>query len=111
MLYRLQILECLETCLIVNIMSQGGKIPIKWTAPEVFELYIVEAVKPALLYIYTHTHSQLLIHVLCRPFISRSTLQPVMCGALGHSCMRYGVWDTNHLKIKQTQRYTVYHYY
>ena len=31
----------------------------------------------------------------------RSTPQPVMCGVLGVSCMRYGVSDTNHLKDTQ----------
>ena len=42
-----------------------------------------------------------------RPSTTRSTPQPVMCGALVHSCMRYGVWDTNHLRGKQIIRCTV----
>ena len=33
-----------------------------------------------------------------RLYTIRSTPQPVMCGVLGVSCMRYGVSDTNHLK-------------
>ena len=32
------------------------------------------------------------------------TPQPVMCGALVCSCMRYGVWDTEHLKADQIPR-------
>ena len=36
---------------------------------------------------------------------TRSTPQPVMCGAMGVCCMRYGVWDTSHLNFKATLRY------
>ena len=41
-------------------------------------------------------------------FTTRSTPQPVMCGALVCSCMRYGVWDTNHSMGYQTQRWYSY---
>ena len=67
-------------------VSQGGKIPVKWTAPEV----------NCALNISKHSTS---MH-LYRHFTTKSTPQPVMCGALVCSCMRYGVWDTNHLKEK-----------
>jgi len=33
-----------------------------------------------------------------------NTPQPVMCGALAASCMRYGVWDTSHLKATPMPR-------
>ena len=33
-----------------------------------------------------------------RPFITRNTRLPVMCGHMGVCSMRYGVWDTSHLK-------------
>ena len=39
-----------------------------------------------------------------RPSTTRSTPQPVTCGALVVSCMRYGVLDTNHLKVTLIQR-------
>ena len=42
---------------------------------------------------------------LCRLCTIRSTPQPVMCGVLGVSCMRYGVSDTNHLKATPIQTY------
>ena len=35
----------------------------------------------------------MLLYRLC---ISKSTLMPVMCGAMELWCMRYGAWDTNH---------------
>ena len=65
-------------------ISHGGNIPVKWTAPEVMvdRQHIGEGS----------------LHSECRPSTTRSTPQPVMCGALGASCMRYGVLDTNHLK-------------
>ena len=64
--------------------SSGGLIPIKWTAIEV-----------------SRAMQGIIMNTLMynRHFISRSTPQPVMCGALVCSCMRYGVWDTNHLII------------
>ena len=40
-----------------------------------------------------------------RLFITRSIPQPVMFGALVVSCMRYGVWDTNHLRCTLIVRY------
>ena len=67
-------------------ISQGGMIPVKWTAPEVSN----------------NTASLELtcsIHSFHRPFTTRNTPQPVMCGAMELSCMRFGVWDTSPLKI------------
>ena len=71
-------------------ISNGGKIPVKWTAPEVGVHCILN-------------------HILCTFFYNRlctirSTPQPVMCGVLGVSCMRYGVSDTNHFKRIQILR-------
>ncbi len=74
-------------------ITHGGIIPVKWTAPEV-------------------SHCSIGIHssnyytpFCCRHWISASTQQPVMYGALVVSCTRYGVWDTNHLKDLQIFRY------
>ena len=61
-------------------ISNGGKIPVKWTAPEVYT-----------------PDKNVSISFCCVPRLSttRSTRQPVMCGVLGVSHMRYGVLDTN----------------
>ena len=67
-------------------ISHGGKIPVKWTAPEVGNACIANGIN-------------LLILPIIRLFITRSTPLPVMCGALVVSCMRYGVSDTNLSKI------------
>ena len=73
-------------------LSQGGKIPVKWTAPEVYIiLYTGYAAGKAIIIGYS----------IYRPSYTRSTPLPVMCGALVVSCMRYGVLDTNHLKSTQ----------
>ena len=46
-----------------------------------------------------------IIHVIHdRPSTTRSTRLPVMCGATAVSCMRYGVSDTNHLRLIVMQR-------
>ena len=44
--------------------------------------------------------------LLPRLSTTRSTRQPVMCGVLGVSCMRYGVSDTNLSRDTQMFRYT-----
>ena len=36
-----------------------------------------------------------------RPFITRNTQLPVTCGHMGVCSMRYGVWDTSHLKRRR----------
>ena len=57
--------------------SCGGKIPLKWTAPEVLTFYCVVIE-------LTHLCS-------CRRLCNaENTLQPVMCGAMGWCCTRYG---------------------
>ena len=71
-------------------VSHGGKIPVKWTAPEV-QLYAAKLILESMLVIS------------CRPSTTRSTPLPVMCGALVVSCMRYGVSDTSHLNSTQTR--------
>ena len=64
-------------------LSHGGKIPIRWTAPEVANHALFVTV-------YLNSYY--------RRLTTRSTPQPVMCGALVCSCMRYGVWDIDHLR-------------
>ena len=76
-------------------VSQGGKIPVKWTAPEVCT---------CMCNITSHTECVVLKACQLRLCTIRSTPQPVMCGVLGVSCMRYGVSDTNHLKTTPTPR-------
>ena len=69
-------------------ISNGGKIPVKWTAPEAC---VME--KSLTLHLATF------MYVCCsRLSTTRSTLQPVTCGVLGVSCMKYGVSDTSLLK-------------
>ena len=75
-------------------ISHGGKVPVKWTAPEV----------SGRRYQMTYGKNVMIICSLTRPFITRSTPLPVMCGALVVSCMRYGVSDTNHLKATRIQK-------
>ena len=70
-------------------ISSGGKIPVKWTAPEVHQTLIAK--------------SQ--FELLClRLSTTRSTRQPVMCGVLGVSCMRYGASDTSLSRATQMLR-------
>ena len=59
--------------------------------------------------IYTMNKSIVIIIMLSityRLSTSRSTPLLVMCGVMELSCMRYGVWDTNHLKVLLMSRYT-----
>ena len=60
---------------------------MKWTAPEVYKLSKKE--------ICEH---QRYTYVSNRHSITRNTQLLVMCGAMELSCMKYGVWDTSHLK-------------
>ena len=76
-------------------VSRGGKIPVKWTAPEVMWQILTWE---------TQNYLQSLFYKTCRHFTIRSTPLPVMCGALVVSCMRYGVSDTNLLRCSQMQR-------
>ncbi len=39
-----------------------------------------------------------------RPFTTRSTPLPVMCGPTGVCSTRYGVLDTNHLRLTKIMR-------
>ena len=67
-------------------VSHGGMIPVKWTAPEVGKIGNI------------YCQHVCITHRLCT---IRSIQQLVMCGAMEFSCMRYGVWDTSHLKMKK----------
>ena len=71
-------------------VSRGGKIPVKWTSPEVSNTAIPN--NPL-----NFSHFRL--------FTTRSTLLLVMCGVLVLSCTRYGAWDINLLKITPIIRY------
>ena len=42
--------------------------------------------------------------LLSRLCTTGSTHLPVMCGAMEYLCMRYGAWDTSHLRDTQTHR-------
>ena len=82
-------------------ISHGGKIPVKWTSPEVCtygQFVSIEANHK-----YTTVTSMFMY--IFRHFTIRSTPLPVMCGALAVSCMRYGVSDTNLLRIVLIWRY------
>ena len=54
-------------------ISHGGKVPVKWTAPEVCVVFILTTDSPY----------SFVVHVCCsRLCISGSTPLPVMCGAM-----------------------------
>ncbi len=72
-------------------ISQGGIIPVKWTAPEVCKYVHIIIMK---------LHFKLIMYHY-RPSTTKSTPLPVMCGALVVSCMKYGVSDSNLLNIAQ----------
>ena len=65
-------------------VTSGEKIPVKWTAPEVSQCSIVHFI-----YIKLYYNRQ------CSTENTRCT---VMFGAMVVCYMRYGVWDTNHLR-------------
>ena len=83
-------------------VSKGGKVPVKWTAPEVRNTTSSNAAWGN----YSCNVSVMNIN-FCRHSITRSTPLPVMCGAMAVSCMRYGVSDTNHLNFSAIQRLDV----
>ena len=83
-------------------ISQGGKVPVKWTAPEVGLQYTMPF-PPSLTFLHvlaTFCGGQ----IVFRQPASRSIPLPVMCGALVHCCLKYGAWDTNLLKNTPTLR-------
>ena len=73
-------------------VSSGGKVPIKWTAPEVLMFFKIKT--------FQSVHK-----TVFRLFSTRSIRPLVMCGALGLLCMRYGAWVTSHLKNTPTLKY------
>ena len=65
-------------------MASKGKIPVKWTAPEViFFKY------------YNYILSK---DILYRHYFFKDTQFRVMYGVMGVSYMKYGVLDISHLK-------------
>ena len=68
-------------------ITSGGKIPVKWTAPEVqYHNYLIAVVYKHVLYSIRH-------------FTSGSTRFKVMCGVMDLWYMRYGVWGIDRLKM------------
>ena len=67
-------------------ITSGGKIPVKWTAPEVDTDQISNLFHNSLLIIHRH-------------YITENTQFRVMYGVMDVYCMKYGVWDINHLRI------------
>ena len=71
----------------IYYIATGGKVPLKWTAPEVCILY-----------------KQIIVRVSYRQYITKNFQHKVMCGVLDVYCMKYGVWAINHLKILMEKR-------
>ena len=67
-------------------ITSGGKIPVKWTAPEV------------LIRLVLHDLASYIANTNCRQYITKNTQFRVMYGVMDALCMKYGVWDINHLK-------------
>ena len=65
-------------------ITSGGKIPVKWTAPEVCVFKILLKIET---YIFRRQYTTGNIHY------------SVMFGVMVVYCMRYGVWGTNLLRI------------
>ena len=79
--------------------TKGGKIPIKWTAPEVTSL----SLGISSLYVIMMLHQKQDFHIssivtttLIRLFIIRSTRLTVMCGAMVWCCLRSGQLGRSH---------------
>ena len=87
-------------------ISHGGKIPVKWTAPEVCRLNHMPQLDLAG-YISVHAMIYGTIVYPYRHSTSKSSPLPVMCGVMAVSCTRYGALDTNHLRGAQTIRYAL----
>ena len=82
-------------------ISQGGKVPVKWTAPEVgLEFTMPFPLSLALLQCLPFCGGR----IVFRQSALRSIPLPVMCGALVHCCLKYGALDTNLSKNTPTLR-------
>ena len=77
--------------------SKGGKIPVKWTAPEVGTAIPSEKHDS----VGTHNYYALFY----RLFTIRSTRLTVMCGAMAWCCLRSGQLERNHFQSSQTSKY------
>ena len=73
-------------------VATGGKIPLKWTAPEVWILC---------------KHKMNYSQSLSQQYISKNFQFKVMCGVLDVYYMKYGAWDISHMKILMEERYVV----
>ena len=68
-------------------VTSGGKIPVKWTAPEITVLCGC---------IHMHCNNKLTAFQF-RQYITGNILVRVMCGVMELYYMKYGVWDVNHM--------------
>ena len=64
-------------------ITSGGKIPVKWTAPEVLYVY-------ALIRLMMYNHAPM-YYTNCRQFITENTQFRVTHGVMDVLCMKYGV--------------------
>ena len=80
-------------------VTTGGKIPVKWTSPEVANYSDLLPLNSVTAVYHVHMH--------IRQYFTRSILYKVMCGVLDVSCMKYGAWGTDHLKITMRKRYII----
>ena len=85
-------------------ISNGGKIPVKWTAPEVSDIYQIAEI---------FAHVIIIIVCICLVFINRlftirSIPVPVMCGASESSCLSCGALGASPSTSTPMQRYA-YH--
>ena len=80
-------------------ITSGGKIPVKWTAPEVciYDIKIQQCIITSYYYI--------LAFCICRPYIIANTQSLVMYGVMDVSCMKYGVWGVNRFMSLAIMRY------
>ena len=77
-----------------TVQSKGGKIPVKWTAPEVY------VIKLCLILVS-------LIHenALYRLSSIESTPLIVMYGAMVWCCLRYGLLERSHFQRLLTKKF------
>ena len=79
-------------------VSQGGLIPIKWTAPEVHKTIHLQCTHLVELYILQIEFDLQPAHIpQSRHCTIESIPVPLMSGALECSCLRYGQWVGSHL--------------
>lgn len=81
-------------------ISHGGKIPVRWTAPEVISQSMYIALPFCFNFMLACSH---------RLSTTRSTRLPVMCGAMVWLCSRYGALEADHMETLEMKRYETIH--